>query len=288
MSAHLGRRARRYLTPKRIALATLLLAVVWFVYGPAYCFLVFVLRGWSAADQQHVKTLPAGCGVITLPADWGWYEDRVFALHEVDVQFRLSPTDPGQALIAFLAHNSSGSLAQKYGFRLPPPTGGEGTTIEGLRRITDSEWEGGARMPFAGMQTGTASSFDTYKDSGAPIEYAGRSFRKTDTYYLDWGHPALLSAGERRLAVFSYGRPRMNPGGMPYPWSVSLAGLLRPWRTYSIDIYDVAGGARLRHVRTWCCYDGLFFDAAWQGDTIFSAHLDPDAILLCGFRDSPR
>jgi hypothetical protein len=62
--------------------------------------------------------------------------------------------------------------------------------------------------------------------------------------------------------------------------------LTRPWRSYTIDVYDVSSGSRLALIRAWSCTGGEFNDFEWHGEKLLSMPIDSAAqqILVCGFK----
>jgi hypothetical protein len=90
-----------------------------------------------------------------------------------------------------------------------------------------------------------------------------------------------MSAERQRLAVFSYGSPELHGNAV-----LDSDWLRRPWRSYTIDVYEVSSGSQLALIRAWSCHGGEFNEFAWHGEKLFSLPLDAASqqILVCGFK----
>jgi hypothetical protein len=287
------------LTRRRLRAAFFVTAtaiITWLIYDPCYCsWARFGRESWTT--PLHLKSLPRGCEVLVVPEQWQTPENDPIRQTIVSVtseggemfselEFRSLRERTDEVLFALRSrgeaedfHVTPRNSKQKYAFHFPALAGHPEQKIHGLRQISEEEWNRGKLMPLVWDDKGQESEFAESEIHDSPIVYQGKTFRKSNLFY--WFTPAMLSAGKQHLAVFSYGKTRMKGNAAMDPdW------LFPPWRSFTIDFYNVSSGAAIRLVRAWSCIGGEFNHAEWHGDDIFSMPLEPSArqLLVCGFR----
>ena len=273
-------------TNARLALATflgLVLVAGWIGYKYLYCW----YEMFGGDIKMRVNKISRGCGVVVLPEGWRWKR----SVSSDELEFRRSPGDRRKVFVAGAEERYQDMSREclvsenKFSFSLQDLSDDPSKVVRGLRRVSAEEWSAGERLDRVSIRTQIGSQFSEYLDSGAPIEYKGKLFYKSETYYYDVSRrPAFLSPDGRRIAVLSYGRPKMRDPTGSWP---SFNGDLpfMPWRTFATDIYDVSTGSHERRIRGWCCVDTGAYTGAWHGSVVYSAwHSKPDLeIVVCGF-----
>jgi hypothetical protein len=263
-----------------------ILACCWAVYGPCYC-LVF---DTDPNARSHWKPLPSGCEVFSRPQQWDDRGDEEDFNHRGaalmgELVFRKSPEASDEVFVA-LRTFGVGIYSRiiperysklKYRFRFPALAGRPGERIHGVAPVSEEDWSRGMQLPGVPDNMGEPEDFQGVEFTSSGARYAGKLFPKTNRFY--WRRPALMTASRQRIAVFSYGSKEYKSDEV-----LSSDFLLPSWRSYTIDIYDVASGKRLAQVRSWACNGGDLNGFEWHGEKLASLGIANQQTLVCGFQ----
>jgi hypothetical protein len=281
----------RAVTKKRLRVLALVLllgvlAVGWAVYDPCYCW-VFEK---DPNTPMHLKTLPTGCELLTLPQPFDVREDladieKIGGSATGGFEFRQSPDAADEVFVAEETHGEDDYKSRipqwysklKYRFSFPALVGRVDERIHDIRSVSEQDWSRGGPLPTVVNEWGKELSFQGVDYASEGARYAGRLFPRTDRFY--WIRPGLVTAGKQRIAVFSYGNSELKGNAVLDPdW------LMPPRRTYTVDIYAVSSGARLALIRGWSCHGGELNSFAWHGEKLCSLPLKDETVLVCGFK----